>query len=720
MNRLTFIEPRLKLGIVVIALVAMCFGYATVSATVAAAQQLSNPSQVSSRPIKKRQKNQQSSGMPSPEPVESVRPLLNTYCSKCHSGAKPEGGFLLTELDGVKTDSEVAERWEEIANALQDDYMPPEHAPQPSDVEKQQVIEWVKSNATVKAEQSLLRRMNQVEYENTIRDLFVLERDGFSNPNKILKISEYFHPEKKRMPRYVFAISHYAFPDRQRPELLQVTAPPIDLPAEHGYTNDVKALQFTPLLLQKYARLGREIVASPTLPVVAETWKSLFVATDRELDREGLTQQEASIELATQRLVSFLTCAFRRKVADDEVAAFAKVFAENFAENNSFTKSMQATVAAVLVSPDFLFLFQASEQSLSADQRQGFVNASRLSYFLWASMPDQTLLELANSGELVTKEQIHQQARRMMVDKKVKSLATDFGMQWLKVNRLLSSFPDKDMFAEFYRRPAQPIGVAMAIEQLLLFESIMVEDRSILDFVDADFAYVNRDLLYWYGYDPEKYVGHMPRQEASYDFFRIKHPKDHNRGGAITSGATLVLTSTSTRSSPVFRGAWISEAIFNRPPPPPPANVPALEKIKTDATGQVLNVRERLAIHRQHPSCSSCHSRIDPLGFGLEQFDAAGKFRVEYENGDPVDSGSEFEGERFDDALGLKRMILQKQDLFVKAFVEHLLRYAINRELTLADDAEVERITQAVIADDCRFHAVIEHLVTSPIFLSQP
>ena len=699
-----------KLGIIAIAFAVLCFGYATVSA-----RKPTVPSQVSSGQVTK----QQNSATPNLTPKNSVRPLIENYCGKCHTGDKPEGGFLLTELDGIKTDSEVAKRWEEVANALQDDYMPPEEAPQPTDDEKQQVIEWVKSNVMVEKEHSLLRRMNQVEYENTIRDLFVLGRDGFANTSKILKIDEYFQPEKKLMPRYVFAISHYAFPDEQRPELLQVTAPPIDLPAEHGYTNDGKSLQFTSLLLQKYLQLGREIVASPTLPAIAETWKPLFVATDRELDREGMTQQAAAIELAEERLASFLARAFRREVTDDEVAAFVKVFAENFSESNSFTESMQATVAAALVSPDFLFLFQAPELGLSTKQRQSFVNASRLSYFLWASMPDETLLGLANSGDLVTKEQVLQQAQRMMKDKKVKSLATDFGMQWLKVNRLLSSFPDKDKFKRFYARRKQPIGVAMAIEQLLLFETIMVEDQSILKFVDADFTYVNRDLLYWYGYDPETYVGYTPRQQAPFDFFRIKLPKDQHRGGAIVSGATLVLTSTSTRSSPVFRGAWVSETIFNRPPPPPPANVPALEKIETDDTGKILNVREKLAIHRQDPNCSSCHSRIDPLGFGLEQFDAVGKRRWKYENGEPIDSQSEFEGDRFANALGLKRMILRKQDVFVKAFVEHLIRYAINRELTLADDAEVERITEAVIADDCRFHAVVEHLVTSPIFLSR-
>ena len=667
-----FNEPQKRLGIAATCFSAVVVAAATVWATTLAAQQPTDPGPVS-RPVVKQQDSpplrgpQESQVNSETKPLKSVRPLIEKYCGECHAGDEPEGDFRLAELDRKsesESDSEVAKRWEEVADALQVNYMPPEHAPQPTEAERQQVVQWIKSNAIAKTKQSQLRRMNQVEYENTIRDLFLLDRDGFSNPAKILKIDEYFQPEKKQMPRYVFAISHYAYPDRQRPELLQVTTPPIDLPAEHGYTNDAKALQFTSMLLAKYLRLGREIVTSPTLPVIAKTWKPMFVASDQALNREGLTRHEAAIELATERLSSFLTRAFRRNATDAEVMAFANVFAEKFSESNSFTDAMQATVAAVLVSPDFLFLFQAQRQNLSTDQRQSFINASRLSYFLWASMPDEELMDLANQGELVTKEQVLQQAQRMMSDKKVKSLATDFGMQWLKVNRLLSSFPDKDKFKNFYLRKRQPVGVSMAIEQLLLFETIMVEDRSILDFVDADFAYVNLDLLWFYGYDSKSYVGYKLRNEAPHDFYRIKLRKNGNRGGAIVSGATLVLTSTSIRSSPVFRGSWILETIFNRPPPPPPANVPALDKVKTDDNGKLLSAREKLARHRQDPNCNSCHSRIDPLGFGLEQYDAVGIFRQQYENGDPIDSLGEFEGDRFDDASGLKAMILRKQDLF--------------------------------------------------------
>jgi len=538
--------------------------------------------------------------------------------------------------------------------------------------------------------------MNQVEFENTIRDLLKLERDAFSNPNKILKIDEYFKPEKKHMPRYVFAVSHFAFPDLQRPELAEVTTPPVDLPAEHGFTNDAKTLQFTPLLFEKYVQLGREIVASPTLPIISRSWESLFIAA---------------------WLSTFLPRAFRRKVTEQEVTAFSKVFTEHFAQSNSFTEAMQATVASILVSPDFLFLFQASHPDLSPEQQKSFVNASKLSYFLWATMPDDILLESARQGELVTKAQVLKQARRMMLDKKVKSLATDFGMQWLKVNRLSSSLPDEDKFADFYIRKKQPIGVSMAIEQLLLFEAILVEDRSILDFIHTDFAYLNRDLLFWYGYKPENYVNFNPSNKSPENFYRIFLPKDHPRGGAITSGSTLVLTSTSVRSSPVFRGAWIAEAIFNQPPPPPPPNVPALDDIKADETGKNLNPRQKLAVHRDDPNCSSCHSRIDPLGFGLEQFDAVGKMRNNYDNGDRVDSSGEIGEDKFEHAFGLKRAILEKKEVFIQAFVEHLLRYAVNRKLTFADRDSVDQIVESVLENDARFHSVVESIVVSSVFL---
>ena len=652
-----------------------------------------------------------------PESGNSIHELLGKYCSECHNSDQAEGDFDLAEINAQKIDRGLVDRWEQIAEALQDDYMPPEDSPQPTAEEKKRIREWIKSNVASKEPIQTLRRMNRVEYENTIRDLFRMKRDAFANPDKILRIDEYFDPQQKKLPRYVFAIPHFAFPDLRRPELLEVANVPIDLPAEHGYTNDVEALQFSPLLAEKYIQLGREIVNSPTLPAISENYVSLFVF-------DSGSNQSADLAVANKearlRLAEFLPRAFRRPVTEKEVDRFAGVFAEQFNETTSFAEAMKSAISTALISPDFLFLFQQPSQSLTLDQRKSLTNASRLSYFLWASMPDDQLLALATNGKLTTSEQLRAQTKRMMLDPKIKSLATDFGMQWLKVNRLTSSQPDAEKFPKFYLRKKQPIGISMMVEQLLFFEAILVEDRSILEFIHSEFAYLNRDLLFWYGYNPDSYVGFTPSNSEPEDFFRINFRKNHIRGGAITAGSTLVLASTTHRTSPVFRGAWISETIFNRPPPPPPPDVPALDETKSGEGEKELSLRQRLDIHRKDPNCYSCHSKIDPLGFGLEEFDAVGRIRKKYDNGDSIDSNGEFEGQKFDNAYGLKQLILQsKKELYVRAFAEHVLRYAVNRKLTIADSDAVDQIAKSVVKEKYRFHAVIENVILSEPFRAQ-
>jgi hypothetical protein len=246
----------------------------------------------------------------------------------------------------------------------------------------------------------------------------------------------------------------------------------------------------------------------------------------------------------------------------------------------------------------------------------------------------------------------------------------------------------------------------------------MVENRSILEFVHADFAYLNRQLMDWYHVDPAEALGYTPPPETFEDFFRIKWPNLH-RGGAITSGAMLVSTSATTRTSPVYRGAWILEVVFNRPPPPPPPAIPALDA--ADVHGKTpTNVREKLARHRLDPNCAVCHDRIDPVGFALEKFDPLARFRHNYEDGVPVDASGTLYGTDFDGAARFKQVILEQKERFVRGFVEHVTRYALGRELRPADGPELERMTQRVLNDDCRFGAVIREVVLSEMFRAAP
>jgi hypothetical protein len=638
--------------------------------------------------------------------------LLERYCASCHAGETIEGSFEIPNFEADDTTEAERMQWEQIARVIDDGLMPPEDSAQPSVDEKLRIRQWIESKVSHSSNQVSLRRLNRVEYENTIRNLFELSRDGFSNPDKILMLDEYFRPERKKMPRYVFAVSHFSFNGINRPELREVGQPPVDLPAEHGFTNDSSVLKFSPLLAEKYLELASEIVNSPTLPVLSHSYESLF-----KFDHPESAPNDDVIDESRRRLELFLPRAFRRPVASQEIDRFVRVFEESLNDSGDRSDAMKTTVAAILVSPDFLFLFQDPGTHLSMDQRISIGNASRLSYFLWASMPDKKLLELAEAGELVTEQQLLNQAERMMLDPKIKSLATDFGMQWLKVNRLASSQPDLEKYAKYFQRKNQPIGIAMMIEQLLLFETVLVEDLSIMNFIDSDFAYVNRDLLYWYRLNPKKYSGFVPPYESKEDFFRINLPKDRKRGGAITCGATLVLTSHPLRTSPVSRGAWIAETIFNRPPLPPPPNVGTLDKVAVDGSGRQLSARERLDLHRKDPSCYSCHAKIDPLGFALEQFDAVGKFREKYDNGSSIDSSGSLDGYDFENAAEFKRTILEsKKEKFARAFTEHMLRYAVNRRLGLADSDSVEQIAKSLMKNDFRIQALVRGIVTSNAF----
>jgi hypothetical protein len=329
-------------------------------------------------------------------------------------------------------------------------------------------------------------------------------------------------------------------------------------------------------------------------------------------------------------------------------------------------------------------------------------------------MPDDELFRLAELGSLQDPDVLRSQVQRMLKDFRIKSLSTDFGTQWLKIQKVNSAMPDKDKFPRYYRSELPTPGVSMMIEQLLLFETILVEDRSIMDFITADFAYLNRDLMDWYQIKPSEILGFTPHRENYEDFFRIKWPNLH-RGGIVTSGAMLVSTSATTRTSPVYRGSWLLDVVFNRPPPPPPADVPALDIVK-DGHALPLNVREKLEQHRRDPVCAGCHDRLDPLGYPLEKFDAVGQWRKNYENGDVIDSTGQLFGVDFEGPARFKKQIARNPSRFVRGFVEHLMEYALGRPLTIADLPEIERITSEVIDRDCRFSEAITQIVLSKQF----
>ena len=648
---------------------------------------------------------------------KQIRPFIENYCTDCHS-EDGEGGI---DLDRFETKGEVVadlELWSRVLKAIERKEMPPSDADQPDDDARSRIknviVKLIASASGEAPALGRLRRLNRVEYENTIRDLFRLSRDCFNNSARVVQTTDYFQPATGKMPRSVFAVSYFFNAHRRHSHLPGISSLPVDPPVEHGFANDQEALSLSPLLLENYFELAKSLLSNKEFALISGLWDSMF-ADDDSLNRAKKTRR------AHRQIKIFLPRAFRRDLSEEEMQVYLDLFDKEFDSAGDYSTAMQTTVAAMLVSPNFLYRLEfmpidaSGLSELELEQRNSFAMANRLSYFLWGSMPDDQLLQAAREGRLTEPDDLVLQVRRMMSDVRVKSLATDFGMEWLKLSKVASAVPVYALFPEYYRdRPElPPPALSMMIEQLLLFETIMVENRSILQFVKSDFGYLNRQLMDWYGIDIEKSVGYSAPLESFEDFFRVQW-RDPNRGGVITSGATLLANSTTTRTSPVYRGAWILDVIFNSPPPPAPGDVKPLDD---GPKGRAkLNIREKLEQHRQDPACASCHARIDPPGFALESFDAVGRWRDKYLTGDPVIASGELDGTEFDGPAQFKDVIASENSRFVKAFVEHTIKYALGRQLHYSDDAEVRRVVDAVVDEELRFRSVIEQVVLSEMF----
>ena len=344
----------------------------------------------------------------------------------------------------------------------------------------------------------------------------------------------------------------------------------------------------------------------------------------------------------------------------------------------------------------------------------GFELASRLSFFLWGSIPDDELLQLAGSGRLIESQVLSQQVDRMLMDRRLKRFCESFPSQWLQLDRIISSVPDEKNYADFYYAPANyRTSMDMMIEPLLLFETILVENRSILELIDSDFSYRSVRLRRWYGED----AGGEPGGPAMLTFNRVP-VTDRRQGGVITTAAVMTMTSGLAETKPITRGAWMAGVIFNDPPQPPPADVPPLAEAKERDTN--LTLRERFSAHRQREDCAGCHSKLDPLGFALENFDPVGRWRDQYKNGRKVDSsGVLFRKHKFGNVVEFKNAILAEKDRFAQAFAGHVLSFALGRKLTPADAYVLDRVAARTAAADYSLQTLIHEVTQSAPFVSK-
>ena len=409
------------------------------------------------------------------------------------------------------------------------------------------------------------------------------------------------------------------------------------------------------------------------------------------------------IDCAKTILTNLMRHAYRRSVEETDLKGPLAFFTEGRKTGGSFDSGIELALSAILVSREFLFRVENDPKDVPPQTPYtltDFELASRLSFFLWSSLPDDELLQAAEHGELSNPAMLESQARRMLADPRSQSLVTNFADQWLYLRNLDAITPDGRLFPGFDDNLRQ----AFRQETELLFASVIREDRSVLDLLRTDRVFLNERLAKHY--DIPHVYGTRFRPVAL-------SPEEH-RGGLLRQGSILTVTSYATRTSPVIRGHWILKNLLGTPPPPPPPNVPALEDNSVSAS---LPIRERLAEHRKNAACASCHNVMDPPGFALENFDAVGRWRTS-EHGLPVDAtGGLPDGSEFLGIEGLEAGLLNRPDLFVRTLTEKLMTFALGRGVEPSDASAIRQIVRRAEANDHSFSTIISGLVTSEPFM---
>jgi hypothetical protein len=388
---------------------------------------------------------------------------------------------------------------------------------------------------------------------------------------------------------------------------------------------------------------------------------------------------------AERSLRHFLPRAYRRPINDNDLKPLLAVFAAAMKRGTDFESAYRVALKAALASPKFLFLQEGG--ALKGD----YALAQRLSYFLWSSMPDQDLSDLAALGKLHDDSVLEAQVRRMLADPRADALTRHFAGAWLHFDDLFNTVdPDRRKFPQFNTELRQ----AMYDEAFTFADRILRQNGRVLEFLDSDYSYLNESLAKLYGIPGVQ--GPLLR--------RVKFTDD-KRGGLLGMAAVLTATSYPQRTSPVLRGKWVLEQILGTPPPPPPANVPKLPENDTDFKEKT--VRQRFEKHRSQAVCAGCHSRLDPPGFGLENFNAIGQWR-DNENGKPLDaSGEMIDGRKFNGPAEFRKVLMQDKDKFIRTLCSRLLGYALNRGLEVRDQPVLLRLEESLRKNDYKSEALV-------------
>ena len=600
------------------------------------------------------------------KPADDVRPLLRTYCLKCHGADKAEGGVnyapLLASADAALSKPRL---WKRAHRRVVADEMPPEGAKLPTDTERKRLVAWMTAASGYldcdptrrDPGPNPLRRLTRAEYENTLRDLFGLHFDAGSEAGL-----------------------------------------PAD-PITDGHFDTLAAnLTTSPTLMEKYFTAAGRITEAIFNDNRGVDRRRIFVA--RPGDK--VTDTEAAAKVATR----LLRRAYRRPVREEDVKRLVGFHDRARAKGGSFEDGVRAMLQPMLVSPQFLLRLE-EERPASGKSPGVAVDdhelAVRLSYFLWSSMPDDKLFELADAGKLSDPAELEKQVRRMLADEKAKALTERFAVQWLQLHKLPTARPTTEFFPTF----DSGMKRAMREEATAFFDHLRTADRSVLELLDADYTFANEQLAKHYGI--AGVTGNKP--------VKVALKPEHHRGGVLGMGGVLALTSHTFRTSPTQRGKYVLEVIFGTPPPPPPANAGTLkEEAPKKGKPQPLTFKEQLARHASEPSCAACHRRIDPLGFALDNYNAVGAWR-ESTKEMPLDvAGVLPTGEKVQGAADLKRVILSRKDEFARNMAAKLLEYALGRELDGPDECTIREVHAAMQKNGYKFSVLVTEIVKSVPF----
>ena len=767
--------------------------------------------------------------------------FLEQYCLSCHAGAEPAAELSLDSFTDNRSLIENRDLWERVLDMLTTGQMPPPDGDRLPPIEASEsfvthiesIFEYADRTAKPDPGRVTVRRLNKVEYRNTVRDLLGVDFNptenfpaddvghGFDNIGDVLTMSpllmeRYLEaaeaiatrvilldppPPSKRYqsgnrlePRHddipderyrlldptateawksgpfttgatyfkifpdveiVYHATLYAETDSNTPvevvlfiqgDKLETLTPPEKLarlvgidPTVENKIKVLKAFEITARDEEKRQTIGVHITGIPNIekvgiamlkPTEGEPQAKLQIRTlwaEGPLDTRpdshfgilactpGISQTEQTREVLTR----LLRRGYRRPPTENEVEQLTQFVGAVQADGAVWEAGIQEAIKVILCSPKFLFRLELDDRPQTPEPYpiDEFQLASRLSYFLWSSMPDDELLELAEKKQLSVN--LEDQIQRMLADPKASELGRNFGSQWLQIQRLITAAPDLEKFPTF----TGSLRLAMLKETELFVESIFREDRSVLDLIDADYTFLNQTLANHYGITDTQgnWWGHenpVPGGEKIKGrSFRRVNLQGTSRGGILSHASVLTVTSNPTRTSPVKRGRWVLEQILGTPPPPPPPDVPELEEEGEAVHGNTL--RERLEQHRADPACANCHAKMDPIGFALENFNAIGAFR--WKDGElDIDTTAELpDGTVLNGVVDLKQVVKDRKQQFLRCLTEKMLTYALGRGLEYYDRSTVDRIVTQLEAGGYRSSVLITEIVKSDPFRLQ-